>query len=87
MAKRGEFGLGTVEELDVDQRKDLGRGGGRRLAAASSAQHTALDARVPREDGEDEVTVAKRMVVENQGFIFNHRHMLMVAERQRTRLP
>jgi len=80
MAKGREIRIGPLVEPDVDQREDLG---GRRRGCLSSAcppQNAALDPPCVREDGQHEIAISKRVMIEHQRFVVDGWHDVMVAE-------
>lgn len=80
LAEICKFGLGSMKERYVDMRQHLSRTGQRRLAPPRAPQDAALDAVCAGEDGENQVPVAIRVVVENQCVVVDGGHRLMVAE-------
>jgi hypothetical protein len=61
----GKLGFGTLKEVNVDERHDLGGSCGRRLAAAGAAQDTALSTGATGEHGQHEVAVTERVMVQH----------------------
>jgi len=72
--------VGPLIQRHPDARQHLGRASQRRLAPPRAPQDAALDAVGAGEDGENQVPVAIRVVVENQCIVVDRRHRPMVAE-------
>ena len=80
MAKGGKLGVGFLVETDLNSGEDLRSCGGGRLATSRPPQDPPLNPMAAAQHRQYEMTIAERMVVEDQCFVVNDGHGAMVAE-------
>jgi hypothetical protein len=78
--KCGELCVTGRKTRDMNQRQDLCSGGLRCLAAPGAPQNTSHEADLRREQGNQQMAVLIRMMIENQGVVFDSTHGCMVVE-------